>query len=212
MKNRRVRLATPLWLTVATSIAFMSLMAMPTPARQGTPPPSGSYDPFAEVRERQRREATLRSAEIRPGKTPDDPRRAQVILDHLRQDFKRLQIIRNEIVHSMKTNETLDYGHLSDQTAEITKRAARMRTSLALPAHDGVDKARLNQTEFNQEQLKSALVKLCNGIASFVESPVFKSPGVSNVQESAATGHLLQNIIVLSSDIRKSAEKLKKVK
>jgi hypothetical protein len=53
--------------------------------------------------------------------------------------------------------------------------------------------------------MKSVLVMLCRRIESFVENPVFTTPGVVDVQQSAKASSDLQKIIQLSSGIERGA-------
>lgn len=128
-------------------------------------------DPFADMRERRNREAALRGAEIVPGKVKDDPRQTQVIFDQLKEDFRSLQLIRNAMVRALKTEKKLNYKNLVGETSELHKRASRLK---AIKALNSIDAAKNQITSFalDERQMKNALVNLCNGIITFIESPV----------------------------------------
>ena len=127
-------------------------------------------------------------------------------VEQIKQDFKRIQLIRNEMVDNLLAKKPLDYKLISDQTGEINKRANRLKTYMIPPGEK--EKNLENQIEFDTEQMKGALVKLCNLIYSFTKNPALKSPNVVDVQQSNRFRADLQSIIGLSSSIRKSAETL----
>lgn len=210
MKSRHVKSALrALSLTCAVA-ACVTVAADNSTAQQGGPPvPVERPDPFADMRERRQREAALRSAEIAPGRIKNDPRRARIGVAQVREDYKRLQVIRNEMVRALTSGGRLDYRRIAAGTAEVNKRASRLKNALALQSDDDA-KSRTGAVELDDKRLKDALVNLCNGIIGFVEHPIFKSQGVLDVQETTGAGRLLQNIIDLSDGIRKSAAKLGK--
>ena len=206
MKSCCVKLASPWLIGVAVTLAITHAAVL---AQQGPPAVPERPDPFAELRERRQRETALRGAEMVPRRRGEDPRRAQIIIEQMREDYKRLQVLRNEMVRSLVSGAPLDYKRVLERTAEINKRASRLKTSLAFENPTADDK-RQTQSELNGEQIKSALVDLCNGIITFIENPMFKSPGVVDAQESTRAGRVLYSIIDLSDDIRRNAAKLRK--
>ncbi|HEX3557661.1 MAG TPA: hypothetical protein VHU19_00545 [Pyrinomonadaceae bacterium] len=160
------------------------------------------------IRDEQRREMQLRSVGTGAGRT--DERAVKAAAEQLNQDFKRIQVIRNEIAHALNVEGVLDYKRITGQTAELKKRALRMQGYLALrgaeAGPDGKEQAAAN--ELDEGQMKGALVRLCKRIDSFVANPKFTSPDVLNVEGSAKAGRDLREIITLSDDIRSGAERL----
>jgi hypothetical protein len=72
------------------------------------------------------------------------------------------------------------------------------------------DTERNTQHDFSaKDDLKMALVKLCNLISSFTDNPVLKTPGVVDVEQSKKAGSDLMSIVELSSAIKENAEKKK---
>jgi hypothetical protein len=113
------------------------------------------------------------------------------------------------MIDYLLANKPLDFKHVAEQTAEINKRTLRLKAFLMQPTPDEKEKEQKNQAELNNEEIKGALVKLCNLIFSFTENPILKNPGTVDVQQSARAGRDLLNIVEISSTIKKSAEKLK---
>lgn len=211
MKNHDAALGTNIVASLAAAVALLNLMATPVLAQHSgtvlmlTP---GQRDPAMDrMNEMKQREALLRrGAGAKPGET-SDKKQIQAALEQIGKDFKRIQIIRNEIARDISANKTLDYRHISEATAEIKKRAGQLKAYLAL--YHPVDNEK-NQPEFNDGQIKGALVVLCNRIISFVTNPIFLTPDVVDIQQSAKASRDLQSIIELSGSIRKSAERLNK--
>ena len=69
----------------------------------------------------------------------------------------------------------------------------------------------MNQVELDEPQIRVALQMLCNRIESFVKSPIFDTPGVLDVQHSIKASSDLDSILKLSANVRKNAERLKKI-
>ena len=196
-----------LFASIAISLMGVSQLAM---AQQGPPPGGGApvaHNPIIESRTQQVREARLRSAEMVSLPT-NDPRQLEAIVGQIKQDFSKIQIARNEMVRALKADAPLDYHFVADKSGDIHKRAARLKTYL-LP-HVPEDTERNTGHDFSaKDDLKMALVKLCNLISSFTDNPVLKTPGVVDVEQSKKAGSDLMSIVELSSAIKGNAEKKK---
>jgi hypothetical protein len=191
------------------SVLLLIVMANTTLAQQAR---STSPDPKSEQRERQQREANLRTAEAVVALEKKDQQRIAAAVKQIKDDFKRIQILRNHMVRNLIANKPLDYKSISDETGEISACAGRLKTFLLPPVPQ--DKTNENNQkkdlDFNHEELKEALVRLCNLIAGFIDNPVLKNPGEKvDVELSTRAGSDLTTIIDLSGKIKKSAEKLK---
>ena len=199
---------------LAAAGSLLTVMAG-TISAQGPPPSPGSLDvDNARVRmeEQTQREAALRDNGTMNAKRaePVNKARVEAAVEQLKQDFRRIQIVRNEMVRNLLANKPLDYNLISEQTEEINKRANRLKTYLiALKAEDK-EKDPKTQAEFSKGEIKGALVKLCNLIAGFIDNPVLKTPGTTDAEQSVKASDDLQSIIELSGTIRKSAESLSK--
>ena len=198
------------------AVSFMAVVCVftfainPAQAQQTGPPPVGNRDPFAEVRERQQREAQLRGAEIVGGVSKLDRRSADAAAEQMREDFKAIQVRRNNLVRHLLSEKPFDYKFIAGETEEINKRASRLKTNLLREVPEAEKKEQGKQVEIADAQMKDALVTMVKRIDSFTENPVFKVPDVVDVQHSAKAKRDLQHIILLSDGIRKTAEKLNK--
>lgn len=195
--------------SVAAALFLLTSTAGTALGQQSSPPRVTRREPFAGMRERQQREAQLRGAEMRPRESKDG-RGLEAAVEQVREDFKRIQILRNELVRNLKAGGPLDYAAISDKAGEINKRAGRLKAYLVPVNPEGDEEGQKNQVEFNGGQMTDALVTLCKRIESFVENPVFKVPEVVDVEQSAKAGGDLQRIIQLSAGIKKGAERLSK--
>jgi len=138
-------------------------------------------------------------------------RRQQLLaLEQVKEDFTRIQVLANEMMRTISVGNALDYKRISDTTAEIRKRASRLKANLALPESEYEPKHQKDQDALDSGQVRKELLKLDDSIMSFVKSPHFRNPGVADAEHSFKAAGDLENIIELSSSIRKSAEKLSK--
>lgn len=198
---------------IVVAVCFITLAAVSASAQQGTtpgPPAPGNRDPFAEARERQRREAQLRSAEMVVGAKPVDRRAAEATAERMREDFRDIQLLRNHVVRHLQSNRPLDYKLIADKTAEINRRAERLKTHLVREVPGGSKKEPEKPAEIPEEKLTDALVRMCGRIDSFTENPVFKLPDVVDVEQSAKAGRDLLEVIRLSDGVNRLVDRLNK--
>lgn len=192
------------------AVCLFTLGITSAQAQQTGPPPVGDRDPFAEVRERQQREAQLRSAEMVGGVKKLDRRSAEAAAAEMREDFKSLQVRRNNIVRHLLSEKPFDYKLIAGETEEINKRASRLKMHLLREVPESEKKEQEKQVEIADAQMKDALLTMVKRIDSFTENPVFKVPDVVDVQQSAKANRDLRHVILLSEGIRKTAERLNK--
>ncbi len=212
MRGRRASLAATL-IRLAAGLLLSGALAGPASAQQTAPntgaPPPGMANPRQESMQRQEREAMLRGAELftRP---VEDQRGRQAAAEQVRQDFKRIQVLRNSLARHLASEAPLDYKTIADAATELNKRASRLGTYL-LPQTPGGDEERpRSQIELDGALLKSALVTLCQRIDSFTANPVFKVLGVVDVEQATKAGGDLRGIIRLSARVREGAERMNK--
>jgi hypothetical protein len=189
---------------------LLTLFAHTAQAQQTGPPPVGNRDPFAEIRERQQREAQLRSAEMVGGVKKLDRRSAEAAAEQMREDFKSIQVRRNNLVRHLLAEKPFDYKLIAGEAEEINKRALRLKANLLREVAEDAKKEQEKQVEISDAQMKDALVTMVKRIDSFTENPVFKVPDVVDIQQSAKANRDLQHIILLSDGIRRTADRLNK--
>jgi hypothetical protein len=214
MRDRRAFRAA----VVAGLVGLVCLFALSpgaAPAQQSGapgPPPPGNRDPFAEVRERQQREAQLRSAEMLGEVKLTDRRSVEAAVERMREDFRRIQILRNGVVRHLQSGGTLDYKFIARETAEINKRAGRLKTHFLREVSGGDKKDEERQADLEGPRLTEALVRMCHRIDSFTANPLFKIPEVIDVKDAERAGRDLRDILQLSEAVGKASERLKKTR
>ncbi len=165
--------------------------------------------PSERERQMRDRELALRNLERDRNRVTTD-QQLRLPYEQINEDFKRIQIVNNELMSAAYGSAALDFRNVSEATAEIKRRASRLKTNLVLPDIDKDEKRQKSQDATEAAQLKSALSALDKLIMSFVTNPVFKSTGVVDSQLSVKARRDLEDIIELSDRIKKNAEKLSK--
>jgi hypothetical protein len=207
MENRLSRSFKVMTCCLASAIFLLLVTADAALAQRR---PDGAIDLKRQQHERDHRAAVLRTTEAGATIARIDQKRVEATVKQIKDDFKQIQIVRNELVRTLLAEKPLDFRMVSDKAAEINKRAGRLKLFLIPPSDDDKDKNHKNEVDLTKEEMKGALVQLCNLVAGFIDNPVLTNPGVTNVEQSIKAGGDLLNIIQLSSNIKRSAEKLNK--
>jgi hypothetical protein len=211
IKNpRRLFVAGVFSLCLANSSLAQRAPAGPPPG--AGPPPNNN--PNLQDRVRQVNEGRLRSAELDAGVEEENKKRLQAAIVNMKEDFARIQVVRNDIARNLVAHKPLDYKLVSDQTAEINKRTSRLNVYIRARAPE--DKEQNNSAELKSEEMIGALVRLCKLIDSFTENPSLKnaatvdSKEITKAKEDKANADRdLLAIIKLSSIIQKKSEDLR---
>lgn len=210
MSIRRSHLIAAVNGCLAATILFVTVAASVVPRQQGQgPPPPDKRNPRGPDRSRELREKNLRSAEVGVDLERRDENRRDAVIKQMKEDFKRIQIVRNEMVRSLLAENPLDYKLIVDETGEINERAGRLKSYLVAPAPEEPDKAQPNRTDYGEEGMKSELIQLCNRIAYFIDNPTVKNPETIDVEQSARARGDLSIIVELSANIKRNAERLR---
>ena len=147
-----------------------------------------------------RREWQLRNF----GNEPDavkDQRQLKALMAQTEEDFNRILTLHNEIARALSSNNAINYKFVSDATGEIKKRASRVQSSLRLNPEEG--QAPAKPEEFDDSQMKDALIKLCKQIRSFVTNPSIEKPGTVDAEQLKKARGDLDSLIQLSGQINK---------
>jgi len=176
------------------------------------PPPNNN--PNLQDRQRQVDESKLRSAETGVGVEEANQKRLQAAILNMKEDFARIQVVRNDIARNLVAHKPLDFKLVSAQTAEINKRASRL--NVYMRARVPEEKEQNSSAEFKSEEMIGALVKLCKLIDSFTENPALKnaatidSKEIDKAKENKANADRdLLAIIKLSGSLQKKSENLR---
>ena len=138
-------------------------------------------------------------------------KRRNALLPQIKEDFTRLQVVNNEMMRKVFEEEVVDFKRISDNIAEIRKRASRLKVNLMLPeSEEGENSQRLPSVP-NSGHVKDSLTMLDTLIMGFVRNPLFQQPGVVDAKLSAKAGRDLKTIIEFSGGVRKEIERLSKL-
>jgi hypothetical protein len=204
-----------------TAGVFILVLAIPAFAQGRTPtgPPAGAgppsnNNPRLEDRGRQANESRLRSAELDAAAATENEKDIQAAIANMKQDFTRIQVLRNDIARNLVAHKPLDFSLITEQTAEINKRAQRLNMYILARAPE--DKEENKSPELKSEEMIGGLVKLCKLIDSFTENPALKNAATLDAKEiekakeyKAKADRDLLAIMKLSESIQKKSDSLK---
>src|SRR5258707_8883519 len=139
------------------------------PAGAGPPP---NNNPNVGDRIRQIDEGRLRGAETNAGLEDENQKRVQAAIVNMKDDFKRIQVLRNDIARNLVAGKPLEYKLVADQTGEINKRSSRLNIYMQARVPD--EQKQNIADELKNEETVSALVRLCKLIDAFTENPALK--------------------------------------
>jgi hypothetical protein len=218
MKSKMITLKSSFdWLTAGIFVLAVAIPGLAQGGRPAPPPGSGpppDINPKRGERVRQASEARLRSAEMEAGEAAENQKHVQAAIANMKQDFTRIQVLRNDIARNLVAHKALDHDLITHQTAEINKRAHRLNVYMLARAPE--NKEQDNASDFKSEEMVAALVKLCRLIDSFTENPALKNAAMIDAREkdkakedkAKADGDLLA-IIKLSESIQRKSENLR---
>ena len=198
-------------------VAVLSLCLAGTAVAQGKPAGAGpppNNNPNIDDRIRQIDEGRLRGAETNVSLEEENQKRLQAAIVNMKDDYKRIQVLRNDIARNLVARKPLDYQLVSEQTAEINKRASRLNVYMRARAAE--DEKESNLPELKSEDMIGALVRLCKLIDSFTENPALKNAATIDTKEIAKAKENKANadrdllaVIKLSAAIQKKSENLR---
>jgi len=201
------------------AVAIFSLCLAGTTMAQGKPAgvgPPPNNNPNLDDRARQVDEGRLRSAEPNAGSEEKNQKLVQAAIVNMKEDFSRIQVLRNDIARNLVAHKPLDYSLVAEQAGEINKRASRLNAYMR--AHAAEAEKENNLPELKREEMIGALVRLCKLIDSFTENPALKNAATidskdvaKEKQNKADADRDLLAIIKLSNSLQKRSESLKQV-
>jgi hypothetical protein len=162
----------------------------PTINSRRTPPAS---------RDMRYREWSMKSMEKNNARTPEERKLAWL---QIREDFKRIQVIDNDLAKHRASSEILDKKLVGKAAAEIHKCAARLQVNLMFPT----EPAPPREKDQNEYQMSTLLSGISGLIKRFVNNPVFGEVEVLDVQAAANAKRDLERIIELSEQIKRKAQ------
>jgi hypothetical protein len=156
------------------------------------------------------RQSSMRSAETAAARKAPPPEQARLALAQIAEDYRRIQVVNNQMFGAATSTASLDYENISLTTKEIGKRATRLKTNLSLPAPESAQKRWSYGRARDAGQVRAALLRLDGLIMSFIQSPFFKNRDVVDTKAGAKVSGDLDEIIELSRLISADATRLSK--
>lgn len=133
-----------------------------------------------------------------------------LVLDQIREDFLRIQVIDRKLMQATAVGDMLDLELVARSAGEIRKRSRRLKENLALPRPETPPAGRSRiAVEATSKRLRISLSDLSNLIEGFVSNPMFEQSKLVDARLSAKARQDIEAIIELSSQIKRSSEKLK---
>jgi hypothetical protein len=203
-------------LAVALSPVLLVLLFTVPLAAQRPVPGTPSNDPRDPENQQSTNKADMRNRELLMGHSRTLARRGGSgpegsALPQIKEDFERIQLIEREMMKSVFVDVLVDYQQIQKASAEIKKRAARLKTNLAYPEPLNRSKARKNRPGNSDEDIKMSLANLDQSIMSFVVNPIFQlQQQVVETQLAMKAVSDLLDIIELSEATKKHAERLER--
>lgn len=162
------------------------------------------------IRERQLKMLEMEREMANPPPLTSDQQK--LALAQIAEDFRQIQVVNNKMMSGAMTARELNYASIADTTAEIRRRAVRLRDNLHLAKSDQKNAVAQEFTPpGDAARFKTELLSLDKALMSFIGSPIFKAPAsVIHVDESAKARRNLETVIELSAVLNKTATRLKK--
>ena len=137
-------------------------------------------------------------------------REARILLMTLKDDFRQLQIVNNELmdrtfIQSRNNPKAITSKEIRSSLGEIHKRAGRLRTNLRLPEVK-TRKDDISEDRLPGRTMLSSLLILDETVMKVVENPIFQQPGVFDAQHSLRAAEDLNKILRLTDFLRKLAK------
>ena len=140
--------AAALRLAAAASIVLFAAAAA---YAQGAPPGAGApavINPKGDTDAQTNREAMLRSAETGARSEELNKQRLLAGIEQTKQDFKRIQLVRNDMVDDIVAKKPFDFKQLSERAEEVNKRALRLKAYLMPPTPEVEKKPEPKETQW----------------------------------------------------------------
>jgi hypothetical protein len=196
-------------------VFFVFAASLSLRGQQNIPPSDAGQQDSFNRRDMRDREAALRTKAKAENKRAYE-RDPKLFIAQIKEDYERIQVLNNELRRAASNAAALDYKRVSTASAEVRKRAARLRENLSFPeaeedASAAEAKAQKPEVVFDAAQMKASLSTLDELIVSFVTNPVFQSsPSVVDAAQATKAGRALRDINALSADIKRNADRLSK--
>jgi hypothetical protein len=108
--------------------------------------------------------------------------------------------------------DALDYSSIADMVSKIRGKASDLKDGLALPEPENPQTSFKTPAVATVRQFREELLLLDKTIMGFVNNPVFQSGNAMDVNQAKKARANLEQVIVLTVDVKQNAQKLRKAK
>lgn len=130
----------------------------------------------------------------------------------IKEDFEQLQMSYDSVVKSYKPDATTDYKMIVESSAEIKKRAERLKINLfpnLVAESPEAKKEEKTENKDAEKTLRALIMDLDNSVGNFTTSPIFQNLRSPDPAEAAKAQTELDNIMKFSDLVgKKASEKL----
>jgi hypothetical protein len=138
-------------------------------------------------------------------------RDSKTVMGEINEDFARLRAIDEGFRQANAPAGPLDYKTISLKSAEVKKRATRLRSNLSgLPKPEKEEKRQKQDVPLDDAQMKALLSSFDELMSGFLNNPIFSDMGTLDAQLALKARRDLDGLIEMSEVVRKGAEKLGK--
>ena len=130
----------------------------------------------------------------------------------IKDDFRDLQSLNNKMMADAWAQDALDYSSIADMVSKIRGKASDLKDGLALPEPENPQTSLKTPAVATVRQFREELLLLDKTIMGFVNNPVFQSGNAMDVNQAKKARANLEQVIVLTVDVKQNAQKLRKAK
>ena len=201
-----------------TALLSFALFAPPEAVAQGGRQPQPHHapapaqpDPLPRAPSIRERQMAMDEMRREMGKEPGPRKSEELRMSEIAEDYRDIQQVNNKMMAAVMRAAEPDYDLINKSTADIRRRAERLRENLALPAPESKGEAKAEPKPAEDVKgMKAALLALDRSLMSFVRSPLFKNTDVLDAEAAARASRDLADVIERSRLAAKDAERLGK--
>jgi hypothetical protein len=128
----------------------------------------------------------------------------------IKDDFRDLQSLNNNMMADAWMQEALDYSAIADVVSKIRGKANDLKDGLSLPQSETPQTAVKMPEVTTVRHFREELLLLDKTIMRFVTNPVFQAANTVDVNLAKKASDDLEHVIVLTFDLKQNAQKLRK--
>jgi len=164
--------------------------------------------PFSASLERRQAEQNLRALPQRIREKREQNFKDPKVLKQMNEDFLKLQTIRAEMAKTFASGALHQSSQLKESSADVKRRASRLRSLLLLSEEPEDIKIRLEPSP-TVESVNDRAFKLCLEISRFTENPMFRTNGVITAKQVTEAAKALDTVIALAAAVQKESSRVR---